>query len=435
MLSKSKDANVNYLAKIVRIDNLKPHPNADRLQITMIDFQEVIIGLDISIGDIMVFCPLESQINHEFLSFTNSFAHSNLNKTIDDENKGFFDDKGRVRAIRLRGQKSYGVLFPVNKLYEFVDDERDEYGSLVGVEFDYIYDKRFLQKYIIPVKGGLTSSKYLGRKPRVSRLIDGQVHLHVDTENLMRNVWKIELDDDISITYKLHGTSFWVSNVLVKRRLNIIEKILKSVGIKVIESEYDYVYGSRKVVKNEYDTHKKNHFYEYDLWGDIKEELKDSIPKGYTLYGECIGYTKGGAMIQSGYDYGCQEGQNKFYIYRITFTNEDGIVYNLSSEDISAFCDAKGLSYVPLFYTGKVKELIPEHVENQEWRREFIQLLQDKYNDKDCYMCKNKVPEEGVVIRVEKFSRFEAYKLKSFSFLEYETKMLNEGKEDLESSN
>lgn len=435
MLSKSKDANVNYLAKIIRIDNLKPHPNADRLQITMIDFQEVIVGLDAVVGDIMVFCPIESQINHEFLSFTNSFAHSNLNRVVDDEHKGFFDDKGRVKAIRLRGQKSYGVLFPISKLYEFVEDVRDDYNDLIGVEFDYIYDKKFLQKYIIPVKGGLTSSKYLGKKPRISRLIDGQVHLHIDTENLMRNAWKIELDDLISITYKLHGTSFWVSNVLVKRKLNLIEKMLKFVGVNIKEIEYDYVYGSRKVVKNEYETSNKAHFYEYDLWGDIKEELKDSIPKGYTLYGECVGYTKGGAMIQSGYDYGCKEGQKALYIYRITFTNEDGMVYNLSSKDISAFCEAQGLLYVPLFYIGKVSDLMSEEDVDTDWRREFVQLLQDRYTDKDCYICENKVPEEGIVVRVEKFNRFEAYKLKSFRFLEFETDLLTKGESDMESQN
>lgn len=427
MLSKSKDANVNYLAKIIKIDNIKPHPNADRLQITMIDFQEVVIGLDIKIGDIMVFCPIESQINHEFLSFTNSFAHSNLNRIIDDEHKGFFDDKGRVKAIRLRGQKSYGVLFPVYNLYDFIQEKKDSYDDLIGIEFDYIYETKFIEKYIIPIKGGLTSSRNLGRKPKISRLVDGQVHLHIDTENLMRNAWKIELNDLISITYKLHGTSFWVSNVLVKRKLNIIEKLLKLIGINIKETEYDYVYGSRKVVKNEYETSKKEHFYEYDLWKDIKEELKGSIPKGYTLYGECVGYTKNGAMIQAGYDYGCKEGQKALYIYRITFTNEDGIVYNLSSKDISAFCEAQGLTYVPLFYIGKVMDLIPEQVENEQWRREFIQLLQDKYTDKDCYICNNKVPEEGIVVRVEKFNRFEAYKLKSFSFLEHETNMLNKG--------
>ena len=54
MLSISKDANKNYLVKVVKIDQLKKHPNADRLQVAVIDFQEVIVGMDTKIGDIII---------------------------------------------------------------------------------------------------------------------------------------------------------------------------------------------------------------------------------------------------------------------------------------------------------------------------------------------------------------------------------------------
>lgn len=36
-LTTSKEANINYLAKIIKLDehNFRPHPNADRLQLVM----------------------------------------------------------------------------------------------------------------------------------------------------------------------------------------------------------------------------------------------------------------------------------------------------------------------------------------------------------------------------------------------------------------
>ncbi len=50
-------------------------------------------------------------------------------------------------------------------------------------------------------------------------------------------------------------------------------------------------------------------------------------------------------------------------------------------------------------------------------------------------MCAAQVPEEGIVLRKETLFAFESYKLKSFRFLERETKLLDAGTEDLESAN
>ena len=56
----------NYAATVVQIDNLRKHENADRLQITNIFGNTVIVGLDTKIGDVGLFFPLESQIGLEF---------------------------------------------------------------------------------------------------------------------------------------------------------------------------------------------------------------------------------------------------------------------------------------------------------------------------------------------------------------------------------
>ena len=64
----------------------------------------------------------------------------------------------------------------------------------------------------------------------------------------------------------------------------------------------------------------------------------------------------------------------------------------------------------------------------------LIETLQKKYTDKDCYICKNQVPEEGVVIRKDKLD-LEVYKLKSSRFFEFETKELDKGEVNIEEEN
>lgn len=105
----SEKANVNYLAKVVQLKNLRKHPNADRLQVTTIDGNNVITGLDAQEGNLYVYFPLECSINRDYISFTNSFRDSQLNQN--KEAKGFFEEKGRVRAINLRGKNRVDTLF------------------------------------------------------------------------------------------------------------------------------------------------------------------------------------------------------------------------------------------------------------------------------------------------------------------------------------
>lgn len=428
ILSVSKDANSNYLCKIVKLDKIRPHPNAGRLFLVTIDFQDIVIGGEMKEGDVVVYYPLESVVNKKFLAFCNSYRDKDLNS--DKEQVGFFESKGRVRAVKLRGQKSMGYIVAASKMEEFLGVKISD---KIGEEFDNINGVTMIEKYIIPSSlGGMGSAK-LGKKPRISRLVDGQVHLHVDTEQLRKNADRINPDDIISVTYKLHGTSFWVANVWCKRKLKFIERIVKAVGLKIDLFEYDYFYGSRKVVKNEYETQGTNDFYDGSLWASLKDEIKEFVPKNYTFYGECVGHTLGGQAIQAKYDYGCKQQEHKAYIYRITFTNPDGIVRDLSTDEIREWAAKAGFNYVPHFYTGKAKDLFPELSVSEHWNEEFVRAMEKKYLEKDCFMCRNVVPEEGVVLRKESAFQFETFKLKSWRYFEHETEMLDAGQEDMES--
>src|SRR5689334_21215218 len=101
----------NYSAVIVRISNLRPHSNADRLICTNIFGQNVIVGKETQIGDVGLFFPLESQIGEEF-------ARANdLIRRKDENGKpagGMFADNRRVRAQTFRGEKSMGFFIPLD---------------------------------------------------------------------------------------------------------------------------------------------------------------------------------------------------------------------------------------------------------------------------------------------------------------------------------
>lgn len=473
MLEISKDANKNYLAKVVKLEGLKKHSNADRLQTVDIDFQTVITGMDARNGDYYVYFPVEGKISKDFLSYTNSFRdftanedylnstegrknHLELEASKAERKIGFFEDNCRVKAMKLRGEKSMGYIVPLGAVVSWSGLKQ---GELIEEEFDTINGKLIVEKYVIPMKnGGRTKSD---KKPKLSRLIEGQVRLHVDTANLRKNSKSIGQEDMISITYKTHGTSWWVANVLVKRKLSILERLTKFFGGSVQETEYDLVYGSRKVVKNSElgDPKGKVHYFGYDLWEQIKDEVGPKIPKGFTLYGEMLGYDKNGGEIQKGYDYGCHSTsvnlpRHKLEVYRVTQTNAEGLATELNYLEIAEFCKTRDLTPPHLLYYGKAKDwlnprrkvllmdemgrfpkVVNEERDLEIWNNNFIKGLEEDYNEKDCFMCKNAVPEEGIVVRKESLFEYEAYKLKSFRFLEWETAELDKGETNIESDN
>lgn len=447
-LKISENGNKNYLAQIVELKNIRKHENADRLRIVSIDFNDVIIGESLQEGDTCVYFPVESAINPEFIKFTNSFRDSKLN--VDQTVKGYFESNGRVRAVKLRGEKSCGCLFPISDLSEFIKAVTNTPVGVdtfnIGTEFDYYNDIKICEKFIVPIKNINNGSQKNGKKSKQSRISENQFHFHTDTENLRKNVFKIKPDTEISISYKVHGTSSIASHILLKKELNLFEKIIIKLENKIPSikkylpsiktEEYGYVFASRKVIKKVSDEKIiGNSFYDTDIWSICGESIKEYIPKGFTIYFEIVGFMPSGSGIQSPFDYGCKEKEHKIYVYRITNTTPDGHVFNLGTKECEEFCLKCGLNFVPLFFHGTASDMFPVDESmgsDGDWQEGFVKFLEKKYNEKNCYLCKNKVPEEGIVLRVEKMSEFEAYKLKSFAFLEYETKELDKGVENIE---
>lgn len=433
----------NYAAKIVQIGNLEKHPNADRLQLAVIDFQLIVTGLETKEGDLFVHFPAECKINADFLKFENAFRKKELNSDP-EALPGFFEEKCRVKSIKLRGIVSEGYLHPVHRLNAWLVSlgaTEQITKSNLGDEFDTISAKGldndifFTKKYFIKKKRSDGTQKQEDGK---SRLVDGQFHLHCETAQIKRNMNKINPDDFISISAKLHGSNAVFANILVKRKLSLVEKIAKFFGAKVVESEYDYVWSSRRVIKN------KNLNQELsadDVWNVAALNLKNKVAPGISLYCEIVGYHPSGKMVQKDFDYGCEEKEHAVYVFRITHTDSFGVVREFSTQQIEDYCKKYMLNICPVFFKGRAVDFcgisphnINEKIEEdllRDWREKFLNQAIEKYTEKDCFMCCNTVPEEGVVIRKEG-EYFEAFKLKSLRFLEKETIDLDSGNSEEE---
>jgi len=276
------------------------------------------------------------------------------------EKRGFISFKQkRVKAIKLRGIISDGMLMPLDSLKSFIDN----FNSLkLGDEFTEINGNTLCEKYIVPVRENGVANKKGKQSVKISRLVDNQFYLHNDTDNLRKNMDKINPNDIIGIHYKKHGTSIVIGNVQVKRALSWLEKLAQKLNVKVDDTKYDIVYSSRKVIKNGYlNPTQGEGFYGEDIWGVVAKEVGHLIPKNYTLYGEVLGYTRLGSAIQGKYDYGCQIGEHKFYVYKISVVNTDGNVIFLTDRQIEEFCEKVGLLYKDtFFYYGQAKELYPD---------------------------------------------------------------------------
>jgi hypothetical protein len=434
-----KADNKNYAAKVVKLDEIVKHPNADKLQIATVLGYKIITGLDAAKGQLYVYFPQESQINNEYLSWSNSFSDAELN--TDKTKKGFFPSSGRVKAVKLRGASSEGYIIPVKNICDWLNEKKgmkvfpDDFSE--GTDFDFVNNIWICKKYVNQaaynqIQRALAAENRKNKKvARESKIVPNQFRLHEDTEALKRNVSELSPEDIISITYKMHGCQASISYVLCKRTLAWHEKVLIKLGVNINQHQYDYVWASRRVLKNAYADQQHQSFYDVDIWSIIAEKYKGTLEKGITLYGEIVNQLPNGKWIQKSYDYSLPPNVADFYVYRITNTNVSGDVIEFTWPQIERYCKKRQLKTTPMFYYGKAKDWDRSISVDEHWHKNFLAALMAKYTEKECFMCANKVPEEGVVL-VKESDFFKGFKLKSLKFLARESEELDKGETNIE---
>ena len=474
-------ANPNYLCTICKIGETFPIEGADRLVKTVVNGYDIVVSKDMKPGTVVVYFPVECAISQDFLSANNLYergeffrnANAEEVKTLieqaenaeKDEDKaeilakiksmcGFFGKNGRVRILKLRGQYSQGFIAGVDSLVNMDSSLSDvDWESMVGTQFNFVDDKEICWKYIPATKevrsGGGSEREWKKRMKHLKKfdkLIDGQFAFHYDTQMLAEHIDMLSPDDNVTITVKIHGTSVIIANVLCNRKLSTWEKIKKFFGLKVQDKEYSNIYASRSVIKNRYINPDKHDFYGGDPWGCVERDFGPYLDKGMTVYGEIAGYVEGSqSMIQAKHDYGCKPGQWKFMPYRITMTDEFGNKTEWDVADVDKWTRdlvaahpelEEKTMFLTVLYHGRFGDLYPDLDESQHWHENVLARMKaDRENflmEEDEPLCKNKVPREGIVIRIDgdKFAR--AWKLKTMRHYGKEAEQHDKGEVDIE---
>lgn len=412
----NKPENESYSATVVTIGETRPIEGADRIVQTSILGFNTVISSETKTGDRGIFFTPETQISSEYARKNNLHRHGNLN---DDEGaKGFLEDNRRVRSLRLRGVQSMGLYMPVSSLSYIKGFNGDDLDA--STLFDKLGDHEICSKYV--VKRKVAQNRVEKNKDKFIRIDKKFLPEHYDSDQWYRHSDAVADETTIIVTQKLHGTSIRVGNTIVTRKLTLRERILQGL-VQIQKTEFDYVFGSRKVIKD-VNNPNQNHFYTTDIWTEEGRKLEGQVPENFLLYGELLGWTPDGGAIQRGYTYRIPIDTTELYIYRVAFVNAQGLVVDLSWDQVVEFCKDRGIRTVPELWRGKKKDFKVENFEDKRYFEEGYLNALPLDKESPC--------DEGVCIRVDGIAPY-ILKAKSPLFYEHETKMMDAEVSDIES--
>ena len=399
----------NHCGYVVEIKQLRPHNNADKLQIATFFNSDTCVSLDAKIGDIGIYFPSDLQLGLNFC-----VKNHLLRKTPEGkEDTGYLEANRHVRAIKLRGEKSDGIYLPISCLSEFGDISTLKVGDTID-----IFNGHEICKKYIPHEYKLHSakSKEVNKKKVNKAKMYPQFCEHIDTPQLRFCMSAFRPGDTICLTEKVHGTSARHGLTLVKKNDNWFTRLFK-----LNKNKYEYVTGTRRTIVNDksnggfYGTHA------FRLkWA---EAFKDKLHPGEEVFGEIAGFLENGTPIMARgqnkktndkefikkfgdittFSYGCKENENKFFIYRMTYTSPEGYCIEYSWDQVKARAEEMGFEVVPeldrFIYTTE---------------DDFIQRI-SKWLDISSTLDATHIIE-GVVVRALNKPGFAVAKEKSYNF-------------------
>jgi hypothetical protein len=452
-----------YKAYITALTNVRPHSNADRLQLADVFGNTVCVSLDYYEGQVGLYLPSDGQISVEF------GEKNNLLRKKDDAGNnvgGYIDPiKRNITAIRLRGEKSDGIFLPLSCLnYCYAHGDASIELRVGDVIDGCVNGHEICQKYIPRTNKSIRMSGG-GNKTRKHKVPTAPLFAeHADTEQLAYNLSAFKPGDEIEITLKMHGTSQRTGYLPVLKgyKKTFLDWLFRREGKPIYD--WGYVSGTRRVVLENYE----GGFYGDNQFREQHSKVfEGKLNKGEIVYYEVVGFTTSGAPIMSSCDnkklndenfikqygrlttfsYGCIPAVTTYldannnlvsvnhssdiYVYRMTMTNEDGFVVEYTPDFMRYRCEQMGVKCVPVFFRGRVPEFADiMYVDKNENDRpdadeiaytrkldagEWVVQMAEQFYDGPDPIGKTHV-REGVVVRIINRPKFCAYKHKNFSF-------------------
>lgn len=376
----------NLIVEVTKVDKIDNHPNADKLSIATIKGWKVIIRKDeetnepeYKVGEKCIYIPPDAML-------TKDLAEKRLNVT--KYLKPVKDDEeyvGIVRATKLRGENSFGLLVKIDESYG--DDPNWEIGTDLTEHLK-------IKKWEPPVKNNVMDA--------VERE-NPNFHKYTSIQHFANYNKVISEDEEIIITEKIHGKNcrlgmineeckdvfacgshnvrlkeftykykktyldYLIENKIVKNKKEIgVDKIINfnNKKYKVLSNNVKpfSIFNIFKRSKNEdifcklveindnlEEVKYYSEFWEILIKNDnIKEMIKylyndylDEKVYSVVVFGELYGKD-----VQKGMFYGMKE--KKFMAFDISI-NKNYIDYN----EFKSICDKFGVETVPILWEGK----------------------------------------------------------------------------------
>lgn len=437
-----------YCGYVVKVEQLRKHTNADRLQIATFFGNDTIVGLDVQIGDMGVYFPVDGQLSERFCQVNDLVRRKNPETGAYEG--GYMDpDKRNIKAIKLRGEKSDGLYMPLVAFTDFckISDLK------IGDTIDTLNGELICQKYI-PHSNRSAGRAGNGGAKKAKANIAPTFYEHVDTAQLAYNLAAFKPGDEVQLTLKMHGTSGRTGYLpLVHTKRTWLDKLLRRPGKSYME--YGYITGTRRVVL---DGKREGGFYDSDDFRHaMATKFEGKLRKGEVAYYEIVGFQgPGGAPIMgqvanskvkdkeftkqygdiTTFSYGCDQNghyepeydsDNVFrvapccevYVYRMTMVNEDGDVVEYSPDQIYERCEQMGVKHVHEFCRFTIPHLVqlPDDVGSPTEINagEYVVRMVEQFFDGPDPIGKTHV-REGVVARIMNRTNFAVYKHKNFAF-------------------
>jgi len=414
---------MSYSAYIARLQNIRKHPNADRLMLADVMGYQVVIGLDHFEGEKGVFFPADGQLSEAFAKANDLIGY--IDPATGERKGGFFDEKRKVKAQKFRGVKSEGFWMPLSALDSFIDFLQLNTFSLPS-EYDYKEGEA-----ITDVMGNEICRRYETEETRKAAAQNKQgtraetrfFPKHLETGQFLIEASNIPIGSRIILSEKLHGTSHREGKTWIDVSLPWYKRFVNWIMRRDYypKKQLAHLIGTRNTTLSE--TSKDYH-------GDKSFRYKAAqshmpLNDGELLYGEIVGYTSNGQLIMPAhnnaktkdkevtkqygtemrYTYGTQKGESRLYAYRIAVMNEQGLARELSYDEFVQRAQELGVRTVPVIanftYDGNIESLTSQ-----------IPLLADGHSVLDP----NHIME-GVVLRIETPNNGRIYFLKYKSFL------------------
>lgn len=319
-------------------------------------------------------------------------------------------NKRNIKAIRLRGEQSDGLILPIECLSKYVNIESLNDGDQITV----LNGKEICKKYI-PIRKQKTVNNSKLPVIKVKKESYPYFKEHSDTAQLAYNEHVFKEGDTCYITLKMHGTSARTANTIENIKPNFIQRLFR-----INTSKYKYISGTRRTILK---IGNDGWYGDNEFRRKYHKLFEGKLPKGMEVFYEIVGWANNETPImqrcsnellkdkefvkkygdETIFSYGCEVGENDCYVYRMTMTNPDGYIVELPWEQVQLECEKMGVKCVPTY----------EKFIYTTW--EDLMERVEKYYDGTDPIGKVHI-KEGVVVRIDNREKFTAYKHKNFEF-------------------